>query len=164
MNKIRLLLIEDNRLLREGLRAMLARQKDISVIAASCEDAFEHALNQRKPHVVLLDLGLRNQKSLNMVEIVKREFPSAKIIVMDLASVQADILQFVKAGASGFILKDASLDEFLHTVRTVVGGGTVMPLLLTNSLFSLIIGDAVKGGKTGDALKTISRHIPMVHH
>jgi DNA-binding NarL/FixJ family response regulator len=148
MNKIRLLLVEDNRLLREGMRVMLAHQKDISVIAASCEHTSEHALIHRKPHVVLLDLGLRNQKSLNMVEIVKREFPSAKIIVMDLAPVQADILQFVKAGASGFILKDASVNEFLHTIRTVAGGGTVTPLLLTDSLFSLIIGYAVKGGKT----------------
>jgi len=82
------------------------------------------------------------------VEIVKKDFPDAKIIVMDLAPVQADILQYVKAGANGFILKDASLNEFLITIRTVAEGSTVLPPLLVDSLFSQIVDHAVREGKT----------------
>jgi DNA-binding NarL/FixJ family response regulator len=74
-----------------------------------------------------------------VVEIVKKEFPKAKIIIMDLAPVQADILQYVKAGANGFILKDASLNDFLITIRTVAEGSTVLPPLLVDSLFSQIV-------------------------
>jgi DNA-binding NarL/FixJ family response regulator len=82
------------------------------------------------------------------VEIVKKDFPQAKIIVMDLAPVQADILQYVKAGANGFILKDASLNDLLITIRTVAEGSTVLPPLLVDSLFSQIVEHAVKEGSS----------------
>ena len=148
MKKIRLLLIEDNRLLRNGILAILKPQKDIVIIATSGDgkDTLEK-IKQLKPNVVLLDLGLRSQNSLRVVEIVKKDFPEAKIIIMDLAPVQADILQYVKAGANGFILKDASLNEFLITIRTVSEGATVLPPLLVDSLFSQIVDHAIREGK-----------------
>jgi DNA-binding NarL/FixJ family response regulator len=148
MKKIRLLLIEDNRLLRDGIFSILKFHKDIVIIAASGDGKNSLAkIQQLKPNVVLLDLGLRSQNSLHVVEIVKKEFPQAKIIVMDLAPVQADILQYVKAGADGFILKDASLNDFLITIRTVSEGSTVLPPLLVDSLFSQIVDHAVREGK-----------------
>ena len=147
MNKIRLLLIEDNRLLRDGIMSILKPHKDIIVIAASGDGANTLLkIQQLKPNIVLLDLGLRSQNSLRVVEIVKKDFPKAKIIVMDLAPVQADILQYVKAGANGFILKDASLNDFLVTIRAVAEGSTVLPPLLVNSLFSQIVEHAIKEG------------------
>src|SRR5664280_169758 len=94
MKKIRLLLIEDNRLLRDGIFSILKAYRDIVIIAASGDGKNSLAkIQQLKPNIVLLDLGLRSQNSLHVVEIVKKEFPQAKIIVMDLAPVQADILQ-----------------------------------------------------------------------
>jgi DNA-binding NarL/FixJ family response regulator len=149
MKKIRLLLIEDNRLLRNGILEILQPYKDIVIIAASGDGKNTLAkIKQLKPNVVLLDLGLRSQNSLHVVEIVKGEFPQAKIIVMDLAPVQADILQYVEAGANGFILKDASLNDFLITIRTVNEGATVLPPVLIDSLFSQIIENAVREGKS----------------
>lgn len=147
-SKIRLLLIEDNRILRDGLIAMLKPHSDIQVIASSGNN--ENTIlkiHKLKPNVILLDLGLRSQNSLRVVELVKREFPEAKMIIMDLAPVQADILQFIKAGASGFILKDATLDEFINTIRTVADGEKVLPNHLTESLFSQIVENAIKNGK-----------------
>jgi two-component system NarL family response regulator len=147
MKKIRLLLIEDNRLLRDGIFSILKTHKDIVIIAASGDGKNSLAkIKQLKPNIVLLDLGLRSQNSLHVVEVVKKEFPQAKIIVMDLAPVQADILQYVKAGANGFILKDASLNDFLITIRTVSEGSTVLPPLLVDSLFSQIVDHAVREG------------------
>jgi DNA-binding NarL/FixJ family response regulator len=148
MKKIRLLLIEDNRLLRDGIFSILKGHKDIVIIASSGDGKNSLSkIQQLKPNVVLLDLGLRSQNSLHVVEMVKKEFPQAKIIVMDLAPVQADILQYVKAGANGFILKDASLKDFLITIRTVSEGSTVLPPLLVDSLFSQIVDHAVREGK-----------------
>ena len=148
MKKIRLLLIEDNRLLRNGILTILKPHKDIVIIAATGDGKNTLLrIKQLKPNIVLLDLGLRNQNSLHVVEIVKKDFPEAKVIVMDLAPVQADILQYVKAGANGFILKDASLNEFLITIRSVAEGSTVLPPLLVDSLFSQIVDHAVKEGK-----------------
>jgi len=149
MKKIRLLLIEDNRLLRDGISSVLKPHKDIVIIAASGDGKITlEKIKQLKPNVVLLDLGLRSQNSLRVVEVVKKDFPEAKIIVMDLAPVQADVLQYVKAGANGFILKDASLNDFLITIRTVSEGATVLPPLLVDSLFSQIVDHAVREGKS----------------
>lgn len=148
MKKIRLLLIEDNRLLRDGILSILKPHKDILILAASGDGKNTMVkIKQLKPNVILLDLGLRSQNSLHVIEIVKKDFPDAKIIVMDLAPVQADILQYVKAGANGFILKDASLHDFLITIRSVAEGSTVLPPLLVDSLFSQIVDYAVREGK-----------------
>ena len=147
--KIRLLLIEDNRLLRDGIHSILKAHKDIVIIATSGDGKNTLLkIKELKPNVILLDLGLRSQNSLHVVEIVRKDFPDAKIIIMDLAPVQADILQYVKAGANGFILKDASLNDFLITIRTVAEGSTVLPPLLVDSLFSQIVDHAVREGKT----------------
>lgn len=149
MKKIRLLLIEDNRLLRDGILSILKPYNDILIIAASGNGKNTLAkIKQLKPNVVLLDLGLRSLNSLQVVELVKTDFPLAKIIIMDLAPIQADILQYVKAGANGFILKDATLNDLLITIRTVNEGATVLPPLLVDSLFSQIVEYAVRKGKS----------------
>ena len=164
MKKIKLLLIEDNRLLREGIIAILKPHKDI--IISSSGDGKNPLLKVRqlKPNVVLLDLGLRSQNSLHVVEIVKKEFPKAKIIIMDLAPVQSDILQYVKAGANGFILKDASLNDFLIAIRNVSKGATVLPPLLVDSLFSQIVDHALKEGnsKLDGAVKMTKREREVI--
>jgi len=128
MSKIRILLIEDNRILRDGITAMINKQRDITVAAVS--DGRDITLTKAravKPHVVLMDLGLDSQNSLDVVHSVKKEFPGIKIIGMGLAPAQSDILEFVQAGAEGFILKDATVEDVIKTIRAVAGGETVLP-------------------------------------
>ena len=148
MKKIRLLLIEDNRLLREGIVAMMKNQPDLRLVGASA-NLKNVALNAQKlkPKVVLLDQCLRDQNSLRVVKMVKDKIPEAKVIVMGLVLVQADILAFVKAGASGFVLKEATFHHFLKTIRTVAAGRKVLPPPSTGLLFSQIVEDAVRNGK-----------------
>jgi len=165
MKKIRLLLIEDNRLLRDGIKTILKPHKDIEIIASSGDGKnTSRKIQELKPNVILLDLGLRSQNSLHVVEIVKKEFPDAKIIIMDLAPVQADILQYVKAGANGFILKDASLNDLLITIRAVAEGSTILPPLLVDSLFSQIVEHAVREGKPklNEAVKMTKREREII--
>jgi DNA-binding NarL/FixJ family response regulator len=165
MSRIRILLIEDNRLIRNGVISILKSHKDIDIVAASGNSKNTIlTIHKLKPNVVLLDLGLRSQNSLYVVEVVRKEFPEAKIIVMDLAPVHADILQYVKAGASGFILKDASLDDFLITIRSVAKGKKVLPPLFADSLFAQIIEYAVKDGKgkLKDAVKMTKREKEII--
>jgi len=147
------------------MTTMLKPFKDIEVIASSGNN--ENTIlkiHKLKPNVILLDLGLRSQNSLRVVEVVRREFPDARVIVMDLVPVQADILQFIKAGASGFILKDATLDEFLATIRAVSDGDKVLPEHLAQSLFSQIIEFAIRKGKTKlkDAVRMTAREKEVV--
>ena len=135
-----LILIEGNRLLREGLTAMVGHQEDFEILAAlSDREGVLQKVQQLKPRIVLLDLGPRNQDDVRLVETITREHPDVKVIVMDLLPAQADIIEFVRAGASGFLLKDATFDEFLKTIRLVASGTNVLPPPLTDSLFSAIV-------------------------
>ena len=85
MKKIRLLIIEENRLLREGLVSMIGDQPDIKVVAAlGRSENISVAVRQFKPHVILVDIALRSENSLRLVESVKGEFPRVKVILMDL--------------------------------------------------------------------------------
>ena len=145
MKKINLLLIEDNRLLREGISAMIKKEPDMSVVAAFDDNGgVLDNISKLKPDIVLLDLGLTNQNSLELVKSLKVKRPEVKIIVMDLVPIQEDILRFVEAGVSGFILKDATIAEFMKTIRSVGAGEKVLPPILTGSLFSQIMDYGVK--------------------
>jgi len=148
MKKISILLIEDNRLLREGISAMLKKQSDMNVIASfgNGENILK-ATEKHKPHIILLDLGLRSQSSLQIVKLIKKQFSVTKIIVMDLVPLQTDVLEFVQAGVSGFILKGANIAEFYKTIRSVFQGDQVLPSHLTGSLFSQIVENALQASE-----------------
>lgn len=140
MKKISIILIEDNRLLREGINVMLKKEPDINVIAAFSGDDFTvKRISELKPNLMLLDLGLANHNSFELVKSLKDECSDVKIVIMDLVPIQEDILRFVEAGVSGFILKDATVSEFIKTIRSVAIGEKVLPQMLTGSLFSQIM-------------------------
>lgn len=144
MKKIQILLIEDNRLLREGLSVMLKEQPDLRVVASpGNSDALAKA-RRLKPELILLDLGLLSQNSLRLIGLFKKNAPAARIIGMDLVPVQEDLVQYVEAGVSGFVLKDATFDDFLRTIRSVARGVNVLPPPLTGSLFNQIIEHATR--------------------
>ena len=148
MEKIQILLIEDNRLLRDGIASMLKKQADMRVVdtIGNGENIIQ-LMGKLKPNIVLLDLGLRNQNSLQIVKLSKQNYPETKIIVMDLVPLQADVFEFVQAGVSGFILKDANVSEFFKTIRSVYQGAKVLPPHLTGSLFSQIVDHAISISK-----------------
>ncbi len=139
-------LIEDNRLVRQGICALLGRSPDLEVVVAAGSGDTER-LRAANPGVVLLDLGLRSTDSLRLTQRVKQELPEAKIIVMDLLPTHADIVEFVHAGADGFILKDASLDDLVRTIRSVAEGERVLPPPLASTLFSQIASEAIARGR-----------------
>lgn len=156
MKKIRLLVIEDNRLLRDGITAMLKKHADVAVVASlgTAENVLKN-VRDLKPNIILLDLGLRSQNSLEVVRSIKKKAGDVKIIVMDLVPAEAEILDFVRAGVSGFILKDATISDFLNTIRSVARGVKVLPSHLTGSLFSQIVEHAVNGKGTARLIEAV---------
>jgi DNA-binding NarL/FixJ family response regulator len=158
LKKIKILLIEDNRLLRDGIAVMIRKQPDMNIAATVGNGENILVLMERlKADIVLLDLGLRNRNSLQIVKIIRKNFQKTKIIVMDLVPLQNDVFEFVQAGVSGFILKDANITDFYKTIRTVYQGTQVLPPNLTGTLFSQIVEHAVNGA----APSTIARSVTM---
>jgi DNA-binding NarL/FixJ family response regulator len=139
-------IIEDNRLVREGMTDMLNELPDVKVVlaATSLEGSM---LKERNPRVVLLDVGLQDKNSLRLAETVKKEMAEARVIVMDLLPVHEEIAEFVNAGVAGFILKDATFEDFVGTIRSVADGARVLPATMTGTLFSQIATVAVRRGR-----------------
>ncbi len=154
--KIKILLIEDNRFLRDGISAILKKQKDMRVVATIGNGENILALMKTlKPDVILLDLGLRSRNSLNTVKLINKNHKDSKIIVLDLIPLQSDIYDFVKAGVSGFMLKDINVTEFLKTIRSVNDGEKILPQNLAGSLFSQIVIHALNDGKSSSLNESV---------
>ncbi len=142
--RIRVLLFEDNRLMRDGIATTLREQRDMRVVAASGGGNTPLAqVRKAKPDVVLMDLGLENQDEIRTIASLTRGLPGIKVIGLGLLPSQEDVLELVKAGASGFVLKDSSVKEFLATVRAVAQGDRVLPSVLAHSLFSHVVRHAI---------------------
>src|SRR4051812_9265024 len=123
---ITIAIIEDNRLVREGITDLLNELPDVKVVVATTSIEAE-MLRQAMPQVVLLDVGLQDGSSLRLAEMVRTELVDARVIVMDLLPVHEELAEFVNAGVAGFILKDATLEDFISTIRSVAAGARVLP-------------------------------------
>jgi DNA-binding NarL/FixJ family response regulator len=145
LKRIRIFLIEDNRIFREGISALIDAQEDLRVVGSigGGQDVLAK-VQAAKPRVVLMDLGLRNGNGLRIASAVKRALPSSRVIVMGLIPSQEEIIEFVEAGAAGFLLKDASIVEVLGTIRSVAHGAKILPPPLTGMLFTHVVDQALK--------------------
>lgn len=138
MNPVRVLIIEDNPVLREGIRDVLHSHPEFSVVEA-LETADSLADRLRDVDAVLLDLGLRSQNSLDVVDLCHATAPTVRVLVMGLFPTYPEILDHVKRGVDGFLLKDATPSDFHSAIRSVMNGDKVLPPFLTDSLFTQIV-------------------------
>src|SRR5437899_7423029 len=137
---ISVLLIEDNRLLRDAIGQLLASQPDVSLLGAVASgEAALRGSHATPAQVVLVDLGLKDDDSVRLVRELKRTAPHVRVIAMDLFPVQEDVVELVKAGVTGFILKDATHADFVKTIRSVAGSSQVLPRTRPATSYTYII-------------------------
>jgi DNA-binding NarL/FixJ family response regulator len=139
-------LIGDNRILREGITMLLNQVPDLTV-AAAVASGDTSQLRPLRPRVILLDLSACYGDSLRVAAKVIDELAPAKLIVIDLPAVHEEIAEFVAAGVSGFITKDARVGDLTRAIRTVAEGAIVLPPQLTGTIFSRIARDAMARGR-----------------
>lgn len=154
---IRVLLVEDNRLMRDELAALLDGQPGVRVVATADGARSITQAAQSKPQVVLVDAGLGPKGLHACLESARDAAPSARVIVMDLLPMQGDIIGYIRAGANGFIVKDATIEDVVETILAVANGVNVVPPALAGTLFSHIADQPIVPqvpGMTGVALMT----------
>jgi DNA-binding NarL/FixJ family response regulator len=154
------LIIDDNRLMRDGLSALLRAQPDLQVVGAVAD--LTEALRQVPevtPDVVLVDAGLGSCDGCRCVDEIRQSTPAARTIVMDLLPAPEEVVSYVKAGAKGFIMKDATVTDFVRTVQSVAHGSDVIPPVLAGTLLSHIADDAVahQRPEAADAVRMTKR-------
>ena len=123
MNKIRVLVVDDETVVREGLAAILANYSDIEVVGQASDgiQALE-GIKQNKPNVVLLDLVMPGLDGLATIPRIKEIAPDTRILVVTSYAESDRVYQAIKAGALGYTLKDATRDQLLQAIRDVAQG------------------------------------------
>jgi NarL family two-component system response regulator LiaR len=123
MKKIRTLVVDDQTVVREGLAAILANYSDIEVIGQAADGIQAMVIiKKEKPDVVLLDMMMPNQDGLTTIPKIREVAPNTRILVVTAFAENDLVYQAIKAGALGYILKDATRDQLLQAIRDVDQG------------------------------------------
>jgi DNA-binding NarL/FixJ family response regulator len=119
----RIMIVEDHTLLRSGLRALLTQDADLEVVgeADNGRDALR-AIGTLKPDLVLMDISMPGMNGIEAISEIKQRLPGAKVIVLTIHKTDEYIHEALRAGANGYVLKDATHDELRTAIRTVLSG------------------------------------------
>jgi len=139
---IRVVVVDDQELFRRGMVMLLSVEDDIEVVGeASDGDEAEGLCAALVPDVVLLDVRMPKRSGIEACVAIKQVAPSAHIIMLTVSDEEADLYEAIKGGASGYLLKDASIDQVAEAVRLVADGQSLIsPSMATKLLeeFKLI--------------------------
>jgi DNA-binding NarL/FixJ family response regulator len=129
---IRVLIVDDQTLVRQGIRSLLAFSSDITVIAeaADGEEAIAR-IGETRPDVVLLDVRMPKASGLDVLRRIAAITADTRVILLTTFDDDEVLLHGVKAGARGYLLKDVSLEQLTDAIRIVHGGGTLMRPAIT---------------------------------
>lgn len=122
---VRILLVDDHRIVREGLISMLHTQPDLKIIgeAGNGYEALER-IEQLRPDVVLLDLEMPELDGVHVLKHIRSRFPEVRVVVLTAFASDERILDAVRAGARGYLLKEAALSDVIQAIRVVATGGS----------------------------------------
>lgn len=135
-------LVDDNRISREEHAKLLNAAPGVTVISAEATLSVT-MLTEAQPDVVLVEAGASEVLSLRAAVTARRVLPDASVVITDLVPHNEDIADFVKAGVAGFVLKEATVEELVDTVRSVAEGAHVLPDALTSPLFVQIAAEGI---------------------
>jgi two-component system response regulator NreC len=132
---IRLIVADDHILIREGLVALLADEPGFQIVGQTNTGRDIIALaRQHRPDIALIDLTLPNMSGLEITRCCNAEFPELKIIILTIHREKIFFLEALRAGVSGYFLKDASIRDLCRAIRSVHAGGIYLPPPLTGYL------------------------------
>jgi len=124
---VRVLVVDDQELFRRGLTMLLTAEPGIEIVGEAGDGDEGAALAEAvAPDVVLLDIRMPKRSGLEACTAIKQAVPSAKIIMLTVSDEEADLYEAVKSGASGYLLKDSSIEEVSQAVRVVADGQSLI--------------------------------------
>jgi len=133
--KIKVLCVDDHPLLREGIASVIQDEPDIVLVAeaTSGEEAIER-FRLHRPDVTLMDLQMPGMNGIDTITAIRSEFSGARFIILTTYQGDVQALRALKAGASGYLLKDMLRKDLLDTIRTVHAGGRIIPSVIAAGL------------------------------
>jgi two-component system NarL family response regulator len=149
---IRVLLADDHALFRRGLRVTLDLEPDMVVVAESGDGAeAARRAAETLPDVVLMDVRMPRRGGIEACMAIKAAVPSARIVMLTMSDDEGDLYQAIKAGASGYLLKDLPIEEVASSIRSVMTGQS----LISPALASKLLTEFAAMAKRGDAVHQV---------
>jgi len=143
-DKIRVLIADDHITVLEGLAAIISRQSDMTVLAQAADGGEVVALwEKHRPDITLVDLRMPVLDGVGAIEEIRRRDGSARLIVLTTFDSDTDLLNAIKAGAKGYLLKDSGRVELLNCIRKVHRGETSIPDSLVQKLATSLHREAL---------------------
>jgi len=135
MDKIKVMVVDDHPAFRDGLSRLLQEESDIEVVATpgDGEQAVEVA-DQLKPDVIIMDISMPKMNGIEAARLIKKQNPEIAVLMVSAYSYQSYILAALKAGAAGYLLKNAPLQELVKAIRLVHSGEGVFDMKVTGNL------------------------------
>ncbi|MCK4403505.1 MAG: response regulator transcription factor [candidate division Zixibacteria bacterium] len=120
MKKVKLLVADDHKIFRQGIKKLLEEESDLQVVgeAANGREAVKKA-TELKPDVILMDIAMANLNGLEATKQIKKVLPDIKVIMLTMHKNEEYILQSFQAGASGYILKEGAVEELVSAIRSI---------------------------------------------
>jgi DNA-binding NarL/FixJ family response regulator len=154
MPRIKVLIADDHAILRDGLRKLLAEEQDLEVVgeARDGHDALKKA-EELKPDVILLDVAMPGLNGIAVAKRLKSAAPNARILILTMHQEEEYVYETLRAGAAGYILKDAASDELVGAIRAARRGEQ----FLSPGISRLVVRDETRSG--GKEIQTVSQHL-----
>jgi len=162
MKKIKVLLAEDHTIVRQGLSALLRSEPDIEVVGEASDglEAIEMA-KKLNPDVVLMDIAMRHLNGIEATRKIKKLFPPMKVLVLTMYDNEEWIFQILRAGASGYLIKDSAMMDLISAIRTIHQGDSFLSPSISKKVIDEYIRKAEMGERKGieDLLSSREREI-----
>lgn len=150
MNKLRIFLADDHMVVREGLKTLINAQPDMEVVgeADNGRETLKRAI-ELTPDVVVMDISMPEMNGIEATERLRKDCPQIKIVALTIYEDTGYLRQLLKAGASGYVLKRAVVEELVHAVRSCASGGSYIEPMLAGQVVSTYISrGSASGSKT----------------
>lgn len=123
MRRIRVLLADDHQLMRSGVRLMLEREADLTVVGEASDGRDAVALEKTlRPDVVVMDIGMSNLNGIEAARLMTQERPELAVMILSMHADETYVLQALRAGVRGYLLKDSAEADLIKAVHVVAGG------------------------------------------
>lgn len=152
----RILLVEDHVLVREGLRLLLGQEPDFEIVgeASTVNHAIDCAISAR-PDVILLDIALADDDGIPLIGVLRARVPDARVLVLSMFADAETVRQSLLAGAAGYLVKGATVDELTAAIHAVALGGT----FLHSAIAGVVLDDGLRWLRNGTRLSPREREV-----
>ncbi len=155
--KIRLLLVDDHPVVRRGMRSCLEGIRHVEVVdeAVDGKEAVEK-VRQLSPDIVLMDIDMPNMNGLDATKLIREEFPDARVLILSIHTNKQYVLQIIRSGAQGYVLKDASPADLVRAIESVDSGEPFFSPDISQIVLNQYLEEA-GADSDGDSVKLTTR-------